>query len=136
MSHKQASIYEDVYESENLNNDISCVYIRPRGEAERSSAPLHITHEPTSGRQVSVPIDKMWICTCVQIVCTVCHSGIKFMRAMRRAQTEKLVEVECEKGGNRGEEKGVVPELPAGSQCPELARRVDTEPVPDLKPPF
>lgn len=31
--------------------------------------------------------------------------------------------------------KGVVPELPAGSQCPKLARRVDAEPGPDLKPP-
>ncbi len=39
------------------------------------------------------------------------------------------------KGGAQAEEKGVVPELPAGSQCPELAQHVDTEPVPDLKPP-
>lgn len=66
---------------------------------------------------------------------SVCHSGIKFMRAMRRAQTDKLVEVQCEKGA-LGEEKGVAPELPAGSQCPELAQHVDTEPGPDLKPPF
>lgn len=41
-----------------------------------------------------------------------------------------------EEGGAQGEEKGVVPELPAGSQCPELAQHVDTQPVPDLKPPF
>lgn len=67
--------------------------------------------------------------------CAVCHSGIKFMRAMRRAQTEKLVELQCENGA-QGEEKGVVSELPAGSQCPELAQHVDAEPVPDLKPPF
>lgn len=39
------------------------------------------------------------------------------------------------KRGARGEEKGVVPELPAGSQSPELARHVDTEQGPDLKPP-
>lgn len=54
---------------------------------------------------------------------------------MRRAQTDKLVEVQCEKGA-LGEEKGVAPELPAGSQCPELAQHVDTEPGPDLKSPF
>lgn len=30
-----------------------------------------------------------------------CNSGIKLMRAMRRAQTQKLVEVQCEKGGTR-----------------------------------
>ncbi len=40
------------------------------------------------------------------------------------------------KRGAQREEQGVVPELPAGSQCPELAQHVDTEPVPDLKPPF
>ena len=39
------------------------------------------------------------------------------------------------KKGPRGEEKGVVPELPAGSQRPALARHVDTEPGPDLRPP-
>lgn len=39
------------------------------------------------------------------------------------------------KKGARGEEKGVVAELPAGAQRPELARHVDTEPGPDLKPP-
>lgn len=54
---------------------------------------------------------------CVRVYCSVCHSGIKFTRAMRRAQAEKLVEVQCEKGA-QGEEQGVVPELPAGSQCP------------------
>lgn len=51
------------------------------------------------------------------------------------AQTQKLVEVQCEKGA-RGEETGVVPGLPAGSQCPELAQHVDTELVPDLKQSF
>lgn len=30
------------------------------------------------------------------------------------------------KRGAWGEEKGVVPELPAGAQCPELAQHVDT----------
>lgn len=39
------------------------------------------------------------------------------------------------KKGARGEEKGVVPEPLAGSGRPELARHVDTEPGPDLKPP-
>lgn len=39
------------------------------------------------------------------------------------------------KKGARGEEKGVVRELLAGSGRPELARHVDTEPGPDLKPP-
>lgn len=34
------------------------------------------------------------------------------------------------------EDKGVAPEPPAGSLCPELAQHVDTEPVPDLKPPI
>lgn len=66
---------------------------------------------------------------------SVSHSGIKFRRAVRRVQAETLVQVQCEKKGPRGEEKGVVPELPAGSQLPELARHVDTEPGPDLKPP-
>lgn len=37
-------------------------------------------------------------------------------------------------GGESGGE-GVVPELPAGSQRLKLARHVDTEPGPDLKPP-
>lgn len=58
------------------------------------------------------------------------------MRVMRRAQTEKLVEVQCEKGALEEEEKGVASELPAGSLCPELAQHVDSEPGPDLKPPF
>lgn len=62
----------------------------------------------------------MCICTCV-------------LSVMRRAQTQKLLEVQCEKGA-RGEQTGVVPGLPAGSQCPELAQHVDTEPEPDLKP--
>lgn len=35
----------------------------------------------------------------------------------------------------QAEEEGVVRELPAGAQRPELARHVDTEPGPDLKPP-
>lgn len=74
---------------------------------------------------------------CVYVRVSVCHSGIKFMRAMRMAQAEKLVEVQCENGGTEERRRqGVVPELPAGSQCPELAQHVDTEPVPDLKPPF
>lgn len=68
--------------------------------------------------------------TCVRG--SVCHSGIKFMNGVRRSQTEELLEAQCEEGESR---KGVVPELPAGSQCPELARRVDAEPGPDLKPP-
>lgn len=59
---------------------------------------------------------------------SVCHSGIKFMRAVRRAQIQKLVEVQCEGGG-----QGVVPGLPAGSQHPELAQHVDSEPEPDLR---
>jgi len=54
---------------------------------------------------------------------------------MRGAQTEKLVEVQREDRA-QGREKGVVAGLPAGSQCPELAQHVDTEPVPDLKLPF
>lgn len=66
---------------------------------------------------------------------SVCHSGIKFTKATRRTQTLKLAEVQCEKGA-RGEETGVVPGLPAGSQHPELAQHVDTEPPPDLKPSF
>lgn len=32
---------------------------------------------------------------------SVCHSGIKFRRAVRRVQAETLVEVQCEKGGTR-----------------------------------
>ncbi|KAK5915317.1 hypothetical protein CesoFtcFv8_000919 [Champsocephalus esox] len=36
-----------------------------------------------------------------------CHSGITFMRGMRRVQTEELVEVQCEKGA-QGAEQGVV----------------------------
>lgn len=40
------------------------------------------------------------------------------------------------KKGAQGEEQGVVLQLPAGSQCLELAQHVDTEPVPDLKLPF
>lgn len=54
---------------------------------------------------------------------------------MRRAQTEKLVEVRCEKGALE-RRKGVASELPARSQCPELAQLVDTDLGPDLKPSF
>lgn len=39
------------------------------------------------------------------------------------------------KTGAGAEEKGVAGELPAGAQRAELARHVDAEPGPDLKPP-
>lgn len=35
---------------------------------------------------------------------SICHSGIKFRRAVRRVQVERLVEVQCEKEGTRREE--------------------------------
>lgn len=35
---------------------------------------------------------------------SVCHSGIKFRRAVRRVQAESLVEFQCEKEGTRREE--------------------------------
>lgn len=74
----------------------------------------------------------MSIRTCVQVFSSVCHSGIEFMRALRRAQTEKLVEVQCEDGA-QGKKEGVAAGLPVGSQFPELAQHVDTEPMPDLR---
>lgn len=72
-----------------------------------------------------------------QRVClhSVCHSGIKFLRAMRRAQTEEDGRDSVWKGA-KAEEKGVVPGLPADSLCPELAQHVDSKPLPDLKLPF
>lgn len=85
-----------------------------------------------SWKRSQVYIDEMSIRTCVQVFSSVCHSGIEFMRALRRAQTEKLVEVQCEDGA-QGKKKGVATGLPVGSQFPELAQHVDTEPMPDLR---
>lgn len=50
---------------------------------------------------------------------------------MRRSQTEELLEVECEeKGCGAGAARWLGTSWPG-----RLARRVDTEPVPDLRPP-
>lgn len=52
---------------------------------------------------------------------------------MRRAQTRESGKAAL---GRQLRKKGVVPGLPVGLQCPELAQHVDTEPAPDLKLPF
>lgn len=78
---------------------MTCVYIQPHGGVDRRSV------ASPDQKQAHHQIDKMWTRACVRLFCSVCHSGIKFMRAMRRAQTQKLVAVQCEKGAE-GEGEG------------------------------
>lgn len=56
-----------------------CVCARPR-------ASLHLQVHALTGR--GSPTDERWTRMCVHG--SVCHSGIKFMNAVRRSQTEEL----------------------------------------------